>query len=134
MVILKKALCAISLIAAAQGALALEIDVDNRTDSEVVLAFSYLDKDSKAWMVEGWYNVSPKTQGKIDLNTDNSLYYLYAEFSNGKKIEGGDGSVKLKVQNRSFSYKQDQEPDRFTREVSFVRARGNGGKATIRIK
>lgn len=54
MVIFKKALCAISLIAAAQGALALEIDVDNRTDSEVVLAFSYLDKDSKAWMVEGW--------------------------------------------------------------------------------
>lgn len=132
--IASKALCALSLLAAAHCAAALEVDVDNQSDSEVVLAFSYMEKGSGNWMVEGWYNVAPKSQGKVDLNTDNSLYYLYAEFSNGKRIEGGEGSVRLKVLNRSFSYAQDKDPGRFSREASFVRARGNGGKATIRIK
>ena len=42
--------------------------------------------------------------------------------------------MRLKVLNRSFSYAQDKDPGRFSREASFVRARGNGGKATIRIK
>lgn len=125
---------AAALMLSCEGAQALEVTVDNQTATSAAFAFSYLDKESKAWTVTGWFNVGPKAQGVIDLPSDNPLYYLYAEFSNGKKIEGGEGAVTLKVQNRSFSWPQDQMPGKRVREVSFVRARGTGGKATVRVK
>lgn len=116
------------------NAQALEVTVDNQTKATVVMAFSYLDKTSKEWVVDGWYNVKPQKKGIINLDTDNDIYYLYSEFSNGKKLEGGNGSIKLKVQERSFFYKQNDAPSSLNREVSFLRARGNLGKAVIKIK
>ena len=116
------------------NAQALEVTVDNQTKATVVMAFSYLDKTSKEWVVDGWYNVKPQKKGIINLSTDNDIYYLYSEFSNGKKLEGGNGSIKLKVQERSFFYKQNDAPSSLNREVSFLRARGNLGKAVIKIK
>lgn len=122
------------LLTGALSAQALEILVENETDARVTLAFSYLDNQSGKWTVEGWYNVEGKSRGTVNLNSDNSMYYLYAEFSNGKKIEGGEGAVSLRVQNRGFSYVQDDPPEKYAREVSFLRARGNGGKATVRVR
>lgn len=116
------------------NAQALEVTVDNQTKATVVMAFSYLDKTSKEWVVDGWYNVKPQKKGIINLDTDNDIYYLYSEFSNGKRLEGGNGSIKLKVQERSFFYKQNDAPSSLNREVSFLRARGNLGKAVIKIK
>ncbi len=111
----------------------LEITVDNQTKSEVVMAFSYLSNKEQDWVVDGWYNIEPNKTANIDLDTDNDIYYLYAEFSNGKKIEGGQGAVELSVQDTSFLYKQKDEPEN-SRKVSFLRARSNGSKATIKVK
>ena len=36
------------------NAQALEVTVDNQTKATVVMAFSYLDKTSKEWVVDGW--------------------------------------------------------------------------------
>ncbi len=113
---------------------ALDVTVDNQTKATVVMAFSYLDKSSNEWVVDGWYNVKPQKQGFIKLSTDNDIYYLYSEFSNGKKLEGGNGSIRLKVQERAFFYRQNEAPASLNREVSFLRARGNSGKAVIKIK
>ncbi len=113
---------------------ALEITVDNQTDADAAMAFSYLDKDKNVWMSEGWFNVQKHQNKKLELNTDNSLYYIYAEFSNGKKIEGGEGSVLLDVSDRSFLCDQDKGPEGKVRQVSFLRARSNDGKALIRVK
>ncbi|MGN1281993.1 MAG: DUF1036 domain-containing protein [Succinivibrio sp.] len=121
--------CALS-----SAANALEITVDNVTDSTVVMAFSYLDSQSNEWTVDGWYNVNPNSKAKVNLNSTNDIYYLYSEFSNGKKLEGGKGSVKLRVADRSFLYRQNTPPASANREVSFLRARGNAGKAVIKIK
>ncbi|MCR5535993.1 MAG: DUF1036 domain-containing protein [Succinivibrio sp.] len=113
---------------------ALEITVDNQTEAKVCLAFSYLSSEEQSWVVDGWYNVEPKQQAQINLNTDNDMYYLYTEFSNGKKIEGGPGAVNLRVLDESFYFKQDDVPSEEARTVSFLRARSNGNKANIKIK
>lgn len=112
----------------------LEITIENQTDSTVVLAFSYLDNKHNDWVVDGWYNVDPKKTEMVNLDSKNDIYYLYSEFSNGKKLEGGKGSVNLYVANRSFFYKQNKIPKTVQRKVSFVRARGNEGKAHIKIR
>ena len=91
-----------SLALAAQCAQSLELTIENQTDSTVVLAFSYLDNKHNDWVVDGWYNVNPKKTEKVNLDSKNDIYYLYSEFSNGKKLEGGKGSVNLYVDNRSF--------------------------------
>lgn len=116
------------------SAAALEISVENETDAQATLAFSYLNAKTGKWQVEGWYNVASHSRAVVNLDTDNSLYYLYAEFSNGKKIEGGEGAVELGVQDRSFSYLQEQPLKKSARQVSFLRARGNGNRATIRVR
>ncbi len=113
---------------------ALEVTVDNQTEAKVCLAFSYLSVKDKDWVVDGWYNVEPRQQAQINLDTDNDMYYLYTEFSNGKKIEGGPGAVKLRVQDEAFYCKQDRVPEEKSRVVSFLRARSNGDKANIKIK
>ncbi len=116
------------------SASALEITVDNKTDAKAAFAFSYLDKKSGKWMTEGWFNAPQNCKKKLSLPADNPIYYIYAEFSNGKRIEGGEGAVDLAVSNRSFLCEQDQGPQGKTHKVSFLRARANGGKAVIRVK
>ena len=113
---------------------ALEVTIDNQTEATVVMAFSYLDNNENDWVVDGWYNVKPKQKALVNLDSKNDIYYLYSEFSNGKKLEGGKGSVSLNVKDRSFYYKQSQVTKDLIRKVSFLRARGNEGKALIKIK
>lgn len=117
---------------------AIEVTIDNTTNATVVFAFSYLnDQKDKSldpdWFVEGWYNVNPHQKALVNLPSDNDVYYLYAEFSNGKKLEGGKGSIKLMVNDRSFSYKQKEVPKKLTRQATFLRARCNQGKSLIKI-
>lgn len=123
-----------SVALAMQCANSLELTIENQTDSTVVLAFSYLDNKQNDWVVDGWYNVNPKKTEMVNLDSKNDIYYLYSEFSNGKKLEGGKGSVNLYVDNRAFFYKQNKIPKTVQRKVSFVRARGNDGKAHIKIR
>lgn len=132
---MKKLFTAIMSVALAmQCANSLELTIENQTDSTVVLAFSYLDNKQNDWVVDGWYNVNPKKTEMVNLDSKNDIYYLYSEFSNGKKLEGGKGSVNLYVDNRAFFYKQNKIPKTVQRKVSFVRARGNDGKAHIKIR
>lgn len=117
------------------GTSALEITIDNQTSAKGAFAFSYLDRASKVWMTDGWYNSEGGKVSKIELPTDNSIYYIYAEFSNGKRIEGGEGAVALDISNRSFLCEQDKGPEvKNTYNVKFLRAQGNGSKAVIRVK
>lgn len=113
---------------------ALEVTIDNLTEAEVTMAFSYLEPRNDTWVVEGWFNVQPHQKGLVSLPTDNELYYIYAEFSNGKRIEGGEGAVTLPISYRSFYLQQDQVPQGSMKEVSFLRARSSGGKATVKIQ
>ena len=116
------------------SASALDVKVENLTQAKVVLAFSYLDEVDNEWVVDGWYNVDSKQTAEIKLPSNNDIYYLYAEFSNGKKLEGGKGSISVKVDNQAFLYKQGKAPKNFTKKVNFVRARGNEGNALVKIK
>ncbi|MGN0903456.1 MAG: DUF1036 domain-containing protein [Succinivibrio sp.] len=129
---MKKVLTAL-IGAMALNASALDVTIDNHTDATVVMAFSYLDNTDNVWVVDGWYNVLPKQKAVVNLDSRNDIYYLYSEFSNGKKLEGGNGSVQLQVQDRSFFYKQGKAPKTANRKVSFLRARGNDGHALIKI-
>ncbi len=128
-----------ALIAAVAGvsvsASALEVTIDNQTSASGAFAFSYLDRATKVWMTDGWYNSEGGKVSRIDLPTDNPIYYIYAEFSNGKRIEGGEGAVALDISNRSFLCEQDKGPEvKNTYNVKFLRAQGNGSKAVIRVK
>lgn len=134
-----KKLLKLALIATAAsvsfGASALEVTIDNQTSAKGAFAFSYLDRATKVWMTDGWYNSEGGKVSKIDLPTDNPIYYIYAEFSNGKRIEGGEGAVALDISNRSFICEQDKGPEvKNTYNVKFLRAQGNGSKAVIRVK
>lgn len=128
------AVAALSSMFLLNSASALEVKVENLTSAKVVLAFSYLDMKVNEWVVDGWYNVEAEQTAQINLPSNNDIYYLYAEFSNGKKLEGGKGSISIRVNNESFLYKQGKAPKHFTKKVNFVRARGNDGKALVRIK
>ena len=118
---------------AAASADALEISINNNTESTVFMAFSYLDKSTDKWVVDGWYNIEKNGKNLITLNTENGIYYLYAEFSNGKKIEGGDYSVNLDVAPQSFYYTQDQVFEDASFKAKFVRAKSDGKRALINI-
>lgn len=131
---MKKFLAFLSLAALCTAAGALEITIKNETDSTVVMAFSYLSSKDNNWVAEGWFNVQPRHSGLVKLPSDNDLYYVYAEFSNGKRFEGGAGSVELNIANTAFFYLQDQVPPEYTRKVQFLKARANAGKATIKVQ
>ncbi|NLK85669.1 MAG: DUF1036 domain-containing protein [Aeromonadales bacterium] len=127
------ALCALTLASTCMSANALEVTIDNKTKATVVMAFSYLDSKTNDWVVDGWYNVEPEQKALVNLDSKNDIYYLYSEFSNGKKLEGGKGSVVLKVKNRNFFYKQTKPTDDLDRKATFLRARSNNGKSLIKI-
>ena len=130
---MKKFLCFISLFLMAFNVKAIEVTIDNTTKATVVMAFSYYDKDKKDWVVEGWYNVESNQKGIVNLNTDNDIFYLYSEFSNGKKLEAGRGSLDLMIKDRSFYYLQKQKPSDMNKKATFLRAKANQGKSLIKI-
>ncbi len=133
---LKNLIMTAGLLALGSEAFALEIVVNNTTQSEASFAFSYLDSTQSKWLVEGWYNVGPGSQETIVLNTDNALYYLYAELGNGRKIEAAPGQgARLAVFDGSFIYDQEKlgssEDDK---KVGFVRAQSSeNNKAVINL-
>lgn len=113
---------------------ALQIEVENTTSEKVVMAFSYFDNKSSSWMVDGWYNLDKKAQATINLPTVKDDYYLYAEFSNGKKIEGAKGDERLNVTDKAFLYDKKNIKSFKGRFANFVKAKGENQKALIRIK
>ena len=120
-------------LATISSSYALDVTVNNEADASVSMAFSYLDSNTQKWVVDGWYNVEPKAKSIINLNTDNGIYYLYAEFSNGKKIEGGKNSVHLYVKASEFFYSQDESLQDSKFQARFVRAKSDGKVALINI-
>ena len=121
-------LCAVSLQVSA-----LDITINNDSTAEAAFAFSYVDKDSGKWVVDGWYNVRAQSSGSLSVNSDNDVYYLYAELENGKAISDPQG-IKLPIADGSFFYAQSDGLKQSTRNVSFVRASASQGKAQINIK
>lgn len=130
---IKKLLACTGLAALCTTASALDITIKNDTDSTVVMAFSYLSSKENNWVAEGWFNVQPRHSGLVKLDSNNDLYYVYAEFSNGKRFEGGAGSLELNIANTAFFYVQSQVPPEYTKKVQFLKARANAGKATINV-
>ena len=120
-------LCAVSLQVSA-----LDITINNDSTAEAAFAFSYVDKDSGKWVVDGWYNVGAQSSGSLSVNSDNDVYYLYAELENGKAISDPQG-IKLPIADGSFFYAQSDGLKQATRNVSFVRASASQGKAQINI-
>lgn len=124
---------AVLSLATISSSYALDVTVNNEADASVSMAFSYLDSNTQKWVVDGWYNVEAKAKSIINLNTDNGIYYLYAEFSNGKKIEGGESSVHLYVKPSEFLYSQDETLHGNKFQARFVRAKSDGKVALINI-
>lgn len=112
----------------------IDVTVNNSSTSNISFAFSYLNKDTNSWVVEGWYNVKANENAVISLNTENSLVYLYAESSNGKKIEGGNGSVDLMTKFQSFYYEQTESLANPDMKVRFLRAMAKDNKIKLNIK
>ncbi len=113
---------------------AIELTINNTTDAKLTFAFSYLSNKTDTWVVDGWYNVDPKKQGIITLNTDNGIFYIYGEFSNGRKIEGGKGALKLGIKGETFFYEQSKGLKDKTSTVAFLRAKADSAKSKINIK
>lgn len=116
------------------NAQALDVTVNNTTEETASFAFSYLDKDSGEWMVDGWYNVAGGKKEIIALNTVNTVYYLYAELKNGSRIEAASGQgAELSVFDGAFVYAQKKLPAGEGETVRFVRAQSRDNAATINL-
>ncbi len=114
------------------ASMALDMTIVNKSATTAVFAFSYADADSGKWVVDGWYNVAGSSKGTLTLNTNNDVYYLYAELENGKSINDPHG-VALAIEDKPFYYVQEDGLPSATRTVNFVRASANQGKAIINI-
>lgn len=69
------------------SAYALELKLYNRSESLAVLALAYEEPQGKL-TVAGWYSLDKGQEALIKLPSDCADYYLHAEFSNGKSLEG----------------------------------------------
>lgn len=123
---------ALALGMAAQSVQALEITINNKSSAEAVFAFSYLERGTQRWVVDGWYNAAAHSSGVLDVNSDNDVYYLYAELESGRAISDPRG-IALAVADTPFYYAQDEGLPEATRTVRFVRTSANNGKAQINI-
>lgn len=111
----------------------VDVAINNNSKADISFAVSYLDSRSQKWVTEGWYNIKPQEHGIIKVDTDNSLVYLYGESSNGKKIEGGAGSVELLVSSKSFFYFQDQGFTAADSKAKFMRASVKNNKVVFTL-
>ena len=111
----------------------VDVAINNNSKADISFALSYLDSRSQKWVTEGWYNVKPQENGIIKVDTDNSLVYLYAESSNGKKIEGGAGSVELLVSSQAFFYFQYQGLANADSKAKFMRASVKNNKVVFTL-
>ncbi len=118
----------------ASSSVALTLECKNITPVPVSMAVAYLDYDGKSWMVEGWYTLEAGARANIELDSDNSIFYIYGEFQGGQQVSGGGGSLELPIYYRTFKYVQSpngvERPDAV---VSFSRGYANNGHAVITL-
>lgn len=122
---------ALGLSTLSLSAQALVLDCKNVAHVPIAVAVSYLDYDGKTWMVEGWYNFEPGEHAKIELDSNNNIFYIYGEFQEGSEVAGGQGALKLPVYYRTFKYVQGQTAIPPDRSVEFVRGVASNGVAEI---
>lgn len=83
---------------------ALTLDCNNLSNEPIAVAVSYLGSDGNTWFVEGWYNLKAKEHALIELPSSNDVFYIFGEFKNGLKVEGGAGSIRIPVKWDDFQY------------------------------
>lgn len=107
---------------------ALTLECKNLTQEPIAVAVSYLGSDGKTWFIEGWYNLEGQKEALIELPSSNDIFYIFGEFGNGVKVEGGTGSVQLPVVWSDFQYTQGnrlQNPDSVEQFVRGVATKGH---------
>lgn len=86
------------------NAQALTLDCQNKASEPIAVAVSYLGDDGNTWYVEGWYNLKAQEHALIELPSSNNIFYIFGEFKNGVKVEGGYGSIQIPVLWSDFQY------------------------------
>lgn len=100
------------------SAYALELKLYNRSESLAVLALAYEEPQGKL-TVAGWYSLDKGQEALIKLPSVCADYYLHAEFSNGKSLEG---AYKFKVDTKAFKYEAKHMEKFSGQEVGFIKA------------
>lgn len=113
------------------SAQALTLDCKNLTQEPIAVSVSYLGADGKTWFIEGWYNLEGQKQALIELPSSNDIFYIFGEFGNGVKVEGGSGSVQMPVVWDDFQYTQSQPLQKPDSVEQFVRGVATKGYAQI---
>lgn len=124
----------LSLLLISFASTAIEVNINNNNKKDATFAFSYYDNDKSAWIVEGWYNVKSQEKVIIDLNSNNKVFYMYGEFADGYKIQGGEGAIEFPIVYESFMYERDTSIENPDLSVKFIKAQARDGKAKINIK
>lgn len=126
------ALLTVFLFLVSLPAHALKISIDNGYDSTANIAIHYL-KPNNVWHTEGWFVWQPHEQGFIEVDSNNTLFYIYVEFSDGLVNNTNAGAVTQWVSDTSFSLEAGVKPDAGGRLVEFSLCNSDGHTAVVRL-
>lgn len=126
------ALICIGLFIFSLPAHALRISVENGYESTANIAIHYLKPDN-VWHTEGWFVWQPHEQGFIEVESINTLFYIYVEFSDGLVNNTTEGAVTQWVTKKSFSLDAGVKPDEDARLVEFSLCQSDGQTAVVKL-
>lgn len=126
------ALVCLSLFLVSLPAHALKIKIDNGYDSTANIAIHYL-KPNNVWHTEGWFVWQPHEKGFIEVDSINTLFYIYVEFSDGLVNNTNAGAVTQWVSDSSFSLDAGIKPNTGARLVEFSLCNSDGQTATVKL-
>lgn len=111
---------------------ALKIKIDNGYDSMANIAIHYL-KPNNVWHTEGWFVWKPYEKGFIEVDSINTLFYIYVEFSDGLVNNTNAGAVTQWVSDASFSLDAGIKPEQSARLVEFSLCHSDGQTAIVKL-
>lgn len=126
------ALVCIILFLVSLPAHALRITVENGYNSTANIAIHYLKPDN-VWHTEGWFVWQPHEKGFIDVESINTLFYIYVEFSDGLVNNTNEGAVTQWVSDMSFSLDAGIKPASGARLVDFSLCQSDGQTAVVKL-
>lgn len=111
---------------------ALKITIDNGYDSTANIAIHYL-KPNHVWHTEGWFVWQPKEVNEITIDSINTIFYIYVEFSDGLVNNTNEGAVTQWVSDLSFSLDAGVKPVNYPRLVKFSLCKSDGQTAIVKL-
>lgn len=122
----------LSLFFVSLPAHALKIKIENDCYSTANIAIHYL-KPNNVWHTEGWFVWQPHEKGFIEVDSVNTLFYIYVEFSDGLVNNTNAGAVTQWVSSSAFSLDAGIKPTEGARLVEFSLCNSDGQTATVKF-